>query len=120
MNMAGVPGDFAAGALTTVTGGGAPAGSGGGATGAGTLGAGAAEPAPPRDEMTRTSTGAVPCVSMSSFAAAVYERSMMRSPTNGPRSLMRTTTLRPLRRFVTSAYAGSGSVLCAAVIAYMS
>ena len=45
---------------------------------------------------------------------------MMRPSLNGPRSFTRTTTLRPLRRFVTCTYAGSGSVLCAAVIAYMS
>ena len=38
----------------------------------------------------------------------------------GPRSLTRTTTLLPDATFVTRAYEGSGSVGCAAVIAYMS
>ncbi len=45
---------------------------------------------------------------------------MMRFFANGPRSLRRTTTLLPLLRLVTRAYAGSGSVLCAAVMPYMS
>src|SRR5678815_5178266 len=95
MNMASAA--HVAGALTTVT-----AGAGGGGItaavgmtgGGGEAGTGGGPPAPGRapGEMTRTSTGAVPAVSMSSLAAAVYERSMMRSPTNGPRSLMRTTT----------------------------
>ena len=70
--------------------------------------------------MLRTSTIAVPLRSMSSLAAAEYDRSMMRLPTNGPRSFTRTTTLRPFCRFVTRTYAGSGNVLCAAVMAYMS
>ena len=44
---------------------------------------------------------------------------MMRPSTNGPRSFTRTTTLLPVSRSVTRTYVGSGSVLCAAVIAYM-
>src|ERR1700723_57609 len=51
--------------------------------------------------MARTSTMAVPLRSMSSLAAAVYDRSMIRLPTNGPRSLTRTTMLRPFCKFVT-------------------
>jgi hypothetical protein len=50
---------------------------------------------------TVTSTGAVPLRSMSSLAAAEYERSMIRSPTKGPRSFTRTTIARPLSRFST-------------------
>ena len=45
---------------------------------------------------------------------------MMRSPTKGPRSFTRTTTDRPFSRLVTRTKQGIGSVLCAAVIAYMS
>ena len=47
------------------------------------------------------STSAVPAPAMPSLVAAPYDRSMMRSCLNGPRSLTRTITLRPLRRFVT-------------------
>src|SRR5580692_9659955 len=50
-----------------------------------------------------TSTKAVPLRIMSSLAAAEYDRSMMRLFTNGPRSLMRTTTLWPFDRLVTRA-----------------
>src|SRR6058998_2667680 len=45
---------------------------------------------------------------------------MMRSATDGPRSLMRTSTARPLPRFVTSTRVPSGRVRCAAVRAFMS
>ncbi len=45
---------------------------------------------------------------------------MTRPCRNGPRSLTRTTTLLPVATLVTRAYDGSGSVGCAAVIAYMS
>src|SRR5262249_31783007 len=51
----------------------------------------------------RTSTIAVPLGQTPSFTAATYERSITRLATNGPRSLMRTTTLRPFSRFVTRA-----------------
>jgi hypothetical protein len=51
--------------------------------------------------MVRTSTMAVPFLSMSSLAAALYDKSMMRLPTNGPRSFTRTTTLRPFCKLVT-------------------
>jgi len=54
------------------------------------------------------------------LCAAAYERSMIRPCRNGPRSLTRTTTVLPLATPVTRAYDGSGSVGCAAVIAYMS
>ncbi len=40
---------------------------------------------------------------------------MTRPRTNGPRSLMRTTTERPFARFVTRARVPSGSERCAAV-----
>src|SRR5580704_18101282 len=54
-------------------------------------------------DSTSTSTKAVPLRIMSSLEAAVYDRSMMRLATNGPLSLMRTTTLRPFERLVTRA-----------------
>src|SRR5262249_47978830 len=63
---------------------------------------------------TATDTGASP-LKPSSFAAAGV-MSMMRPRTNGPRSLMRTTTVRPLRRFFTSTSVPNGSVRCAAVM----
>lgn len=46
-----------------------------------------------------TITGAVPPIPIALEAAR--ERSIQRPRTNGPRSLIRTTTLRPLLRFVT-------------------
>ena len=45
---------------------------------------------------------------------------MIRPGTIGPRSLIRTTTARPLRRFVTRTQLPRGSVGCAAVRSYMS
>src|ERR1044072_7971612 len=68
----------------------------------------------------RTSTRPGPFGHTPIFTAAAYERSMRRLSWNGPRSLMRTTTLLPLSRLVPRAYVGSGSVLCAALNAYMS
>src|SRR5262249_36113571 len=47
--------------------------------------------------------------------AAAGVRSMTRPRTNGPRSLIRTTTLRPLLLFVTRTRVPNGSVRCAAV-----
>jgi hypothetical protein len=44
---------------------------------------------------------------------------MSRLSTNGPRSLTFTTTCLPFSRFVTSTQVGIGSVVCAAVIAFM-
>ena len=41
----------------------------------------------------------------------------MRPPWNGPRSLMRTVTVAPVRAFVTSTRVPNGSVRCAAVSA---
>src|SRR5437870_6583648 len=52
--------------------------------------------------------------------AAAYERSITRRPANGPRSLMRTSTERPLSKLVTRTRVPSGSVRCAAVSAFMS
>jgi len=47
--------------------------------------------------------------------AAAGDTSMMRPLLNGPRSLMRTTTVRPLRRLVTRTIVPNGKVRCAAV-----
>ena len=69
--------------------------------------------------MVRTSTRAVPLRTMSSSIAAAYERSMIRSFTNGPRSFTLTTVRRPFSRFVTSTHVGIGRRVCAAVIACM-
>jgi peptidoglycan hydrolase-like protein with peptidoglycan-binding domain len=60
-----------------------------------------------------TSTGARPLKPSARAAAGV--RSMMRPRTNGPRSLIRTVTLRPLRLLVTFTFVPNGSVRCAAV-----
>src|SRR5579864_3293554 len=70
--------------------------------------------------MASTSTSPLPTCAMPNRCAAAYDRSMMRSCRNGPRSLTRTITLLPDATLVTRAYDGSGSVGCAAVIAYMS
>ena len=67
-----------------------------------------------------TSTSPLPFCAMPIRCAAAYDRSITRSCRNGPRSLTRTTTLLPVATLVTRAYDGSGSVGCAAVIAYMS
>jgi hypothetical protein len=45
---------------------------------------------------------------------------MMRFPTNGPRSVIRTTVDFPLLRFVTRTTVLKGRVRCAAVSLYMS
>src|SRR6202030_122974 len=50
-----------------------------------------------------------------SSAAAAGVTSMMRPLVNGPRSLMRTMTVRPLRWLVTRTMVPNGSVRCAAV-----
>ena len=47
--------------------------------------------------------------------AAARERSMMRPFTNGPRSLIRTRTVREVSMFCTSTIVPSGSWRCAAV-----
>src|SRR5262245_17294351 len=47
--------------------------------------------------------------------AAALERSMMRPAMKGPRSLMRTSTLRPLAKCVTRTRVPNGNVRCAAV-----
>ena len=97
-------------------------------TGVSTHGVGAGGGARGGDELGRaratkrrsTSTRPLPACAMPMRAAAAYERSMMRSEWNGPRSLMRTTTDWPVFTLVTRAKLGIGSVLCAAVIANMS
>ena len=48
--------------------------------------------------------------------AAALDTSMIRPFTKGPRSLIRTTTERPLLRFSTSTLVPKGSERCAAVI----
>ncbi len=65
--------------------------------------------------MILTRTGAVPALSNPSSCAARRDRSMIRSPANGPRSLTRTLSARPFCRFVTSTTLGSCKVLCAAL-----
>ena len=47
--------------------------------------------------------------------AAPFDRSITRPLMNGPRSLIRTTTLRPLLRLVTFNLVPKGKVRCAAV-----
>src|SRR5262249_38515456 len=51
-----------------------------------------------------------------SWEAAALVTSMTRPLTKGPRSLMRTTTARPLPRFSTLTWVPKGSVRCAAAI----
>jgi hypothetical protein len=63
-------------------------------------------------------TRAVPGPTMSIARAAAYDKSIARPPTNGPRSLMRTSTARPLVRLVTITRVPCGSDGCAAVISY--
>jgi hypothetical protein len=70
-------------------------------------------PAPGTSGSTRTR--ATPLRTMSSASAAARERSMTRSGLNGPRSLMRTSTLRPLSRLTTRTTVPNGSVRWAAV-----
>src|SRR6188768_2968272 len=60
-----------------------------------------------------TSTGARPLKPSACAAAGVS--SIMRPRTNGPRSLIRTVTLRPFRLLVTLTFVPNGSVRCAAV-----
>ncbi len=62
-----------------------------------------------------TRTFAVPASIIPMLSAAALDRSMMRPPMNGPRSLIRTTTERPLVRFSTSTLVPNGSDRCAAV-----
>jgi hypothetical protein len=69
---------------------------------------------------TRTRTGTVPLPSTPRARAAAYERSMIRPPTKGPRSFTRTSTERPLFRFVTRRRVPNGSVGWAAVSLSMS
>ena len=85
-----------------------------------TGGSGRATGAESAGRIDSTSTSPLPFCAMPRRCAAAYERSMTRPCRNGPRSLTRTTTLRPLDVLVTRAYEGSGSVGCAAVIANMS
>src|SRR6185312_9397632 len=62
-----------------------------------------------------TLTLAVPALIMPMLAAAAFDKSMIRPPINGPRSLIRTTTDRPLDRFSTSTLVPKGNERCAAV-----
>src|SRR5690349_10326148 len=143
MAVAGAPvaGGAPVGAMGTVAGGGAVTWAGGFAAGAAggrlvsswvaTFGAGAAvgwgwpsSPAPRPNAswrlssaMTWTRTLAVPGPTTPRSWALRRERSMMRSLTKGPRSLMRTWICRPLSRLVTRTRVGIGRVLWAAVMA---
>src|SRR3954454_9267111 len=56
---------------------------------------------------------------MPTASAAAFERSMTRPWAYGPRSLMRTTTELPVCSFVTRSWVPNGSVLCAAVRAFV-
>src|SRR5690606_37418201 len=60
-------------------------------------------------------TRATPEPTMPTASAPARERSMTRPGLNGPRSLMRTTTERPLSSLTTRTRVLKGSVLCAAV-----
>ena len=60
-------------------------------------------------------TRAVPVRTIPMRRAAALERSRMRLPWNGPRSLTRTTTLRPLRTLVTRSRVPKGNRRWAAV-----
>lgn len=50
------------------------------------------------------------------WPAAAFDRSMIRPLTNGPRSLIRTTTDLPVRELVTFTLVPKGRLRCAAVI----
>jgi hypothetical protein len=65
-----------------------------------------------------TLTLAVPESIIPMLAAAALDRSMIRPPMKGPRSLIRTTTERPLARFWTSTFVPKGSERCAAVSSF--
>jgi hypothetical protein len=78
-------------------------------------GATARRSAPAPASMGSTRTRATPERSMSIASAAPRDRSMMRSGLNGPRSVIRTSTLRPLVTFVTRTRVPNGSVRWAAV-----
>jgi hypothetical protein len=56
-------------------------------------------------------TGATPLAVKPMSLAAARDRSMMRPPTKGPRSLMRTSTVSPLRVLVTRTSVPNGRVL---------
>ena len=59
-------------------------------------------PAPPsRDPAPELRRAPVPLRTIPSLSAAAWERSRIRSPWNGPRSLTRTTICRPVSRFRT-------------------
>ena len=62
-------------------------------------------------------TRVIPEFSMPSRLAPVRERSTTRWATKGPRSLTRSTTLLPLRRFVTRILVCRGRILWAQVAA---
>src|SRR5690606_4127499 len=65
-------------------------------------------------------TGATPARIRPMRSAAARLRSITRPGVNGPRSLMRTTTERPVAGYSTRTRVPKGSVLCAAVSACMS
>ena len=63
-------------------------------------------------------TRAVPRPRNPSFRAAAFDTSITRPRTCGPRSTIRTVTLRPLRRSVTRTRLPNGRVRCAAIMAF--
>ena len=60
-------------------------------------------------------TSVMPAGMKSRASAAAFDRSMMRPPTKGPRSLIRTTTERPLAIFSMRTLVPNGREPCAAV-----
>ena len=71
-------------------------------------------------DSTSSFTSAVPGRHTSTALAAASDRSTMRSSMNGPRSVMRTMATCPVLRLVTRTMEFSGSVRCAAVMAFWS
>ncbi len=63
-------------------------------------------------------TLAVPCSSISSRSAALFDTSITLSCTNGPRSLIRKTRDLLFSKLVTRTVVPRGSNLCAAVMAF--
>ena len=78
------------------------------------------EKGPDGPAITVSFTFAVPGPIRSMLRAAAFERSMIRSRTNGPRSVMRTSTVLLLDKFFTRTQVPKGSVRCAAVHCSMS
>src|SRR5207248_11341354 len=78
-----------------------------------------AEDVPPDFCTTSSFTLTIPRSTIPKLSAADPDKSTTRPGTSGPRSLMRTTTERPLLTLVTRSRVPNGSVGCAAVIAWV-